>query len=109
MNKSYEVYNGTSGQSFGFFSGTSAGDAILACCREAGYGSTADLGGDLRASRIVAVAAAPYEDADDSLQAAAEAYAETHGLQGWDLSPRWANGPRDSLRDTIILSIPDNA
>lgn len=53
---------------------------------------------------IVRIDAHQYENHDDCLTAAAEDYAEEHGLGGWDLDPRWEN---DDERDTILLSVPD--
>lgn len=50
----------------------------------------------------VRVPAARYADHDDCLEAAAEDYAAEHDLEGWDLSPRWA----DDQRDEILLSVP---
>ncbi len=50
----------------------------------------------------ITVPAADYVDADDCLQAAADAYAATHDLGGWDLSPRWT----DEQRDSITLTVP---
>jgi hypothetical protein len=110
MSKSYEVTNSKSGQSFGFHCGVSAEDAIRACCREAGYltvSAAEEVMGrasELTATRVVTVPA--NGDEDDCLQAAADLYASQNGLTGWDLAPRWEDG---FLRDTIILSIPDNA
>lgn len=54
---------------------------------------------------IARIPAAPYVDADDSLQAAADDYAAAHGLAGWNLSPRWA----DSQRDEILIDTPEHA
>lgn len=111
--KTYEVANIRSAQSMGFYPAPSAADAVAACVREAGYQSVEDMqaelqqGCQLQASRVVLVPAAAYSDEDDSLAAAAEAYAELHGLHGWDLSPRWAGGREDSVRDTIVLSVPE--
>lgn len=45
---------------------------------------------------------ADYTDHDDCLAAAAEEYASEHGLEGWDLEPRWADGQRDE----ILLTVP---
>lgn len=53
-------------------------------------------------SITVRVPAAPYADHDDSLAAAAEAVSAELGLDGWDLSPRWA----DEQRDEILLDVP---
>lgn len=50
----------------------------------------------------IRVPAKQYEDEDDCLQAAAADYAEQHDLQGWDLSPRWA----DEQREEIVLTVP---
>ena len=50
----------------------------------------------------IQIAAARYADYADCLTAAADECAEEHGLQGWDLSPRWA----DEQRDTIVLTVP---
>lgn len=114
MLKSYEVVNSKSGHSFGFYAGTDADDAIRACCHEAGYSSVQDAAdtmgraSDLTAQRVATVPAARYADSDDSLQAAAADYAAAHGLAGWDLAPRWEHGARDSLRETIVLSIPEH-
>src|SRR5690606_18243279 len=43
-----------------------------------------------------------YEDHDDCLTAAAEDYAAEHGLDGWDLSPRWES----EQREHIVLTVP---
>lgn len=113
MMKTYEVFNQLSGHSFGFYAGTSADDAIESCVRDAGYSSVAtmcselDQPCELRASRVVPVPA--DSDEDDCLQAAADRYAAAHGLEGWDLSPRWEHGSNDSVRDTVILTVPDHA
>lgn len=56
--------------------------------------------------REVRVAASRYEDEDDCLSAAAEDYAEQHGLRGWDLAPRWED---DRNREVIILTVPADA
>lgn len=50
----------------------------------------------------VRVDARHYEDADDCLSAAQADYATEHGLEGWDLAPRWG----DDQRDTILLTVP---
>ena len=113
MSKTYEVQNLASGHSFGFYSGDSADAAVLACLQDAGYSSAASMAAEtgrdcnLMAARVVLIPAASYADADDSLQAAADAYAAAHGLVGWDLSPRWEHGSQDSARETIVLNIPD--
>lgn len=54
-------------------------------------------------SKQVKIAAAEYEDQDDSLQAAADDYAAAHDLAGWDLAPKW----EDEQREVIILTVPD--
>lgn len=56
-------------------------------------------------STLVKIASAKYQDFDDCLQSAAADYAEAHGLEGWDLSPRW----EDRERDVIVLTVPDRA
>lgn len=56
-------------------------------------------------SKQVKIAAAKYEDQDDCLQAAADDYAKAHGLEGWDLDPKW----EDNQRDVIVLTVPDHA
>lgn len=56
-------------------------------------------------STEITVSAKQYEDFDDCLTAAAEAYAAEHDLAGWDLAPRWA----DEQRDEIILTVPEFA
>lgn len=56
-------------------------------------------------SKQVKIAAAQYEDQDDCLQAAANDYAQAHGLHGWDLDPQW----EDEQRDNIVLTVPDHA
>lgn len=110
MSKSYEVTNSKSGHSFGFYAGTSAEDAIEACVHEAGYSSVAAMCAtletecELSAERIVTVPA--DADEDDCLQAAADKYAAANGLEGWDLSPRWEDS---SVRDTVVLTIPEHA
>jgi len=111
MTKTYEVTNRASGHSFGYYPGASADEAIAACCHEAGYESWARAQsatecplGNLRADRVAVIDAAPYADEDDCLLAAAEAYAAKHDLAGWDLSPRW----QDGQRDTIILTVPEH-
>jgi hypothetical protein len=55
----YEVFNQTSGHSFGVYEADSADEAIDACCRDAGYASKADAEqsteqslGDLRAAEV---------------------------------------------------------
>lgn len=53
-------------------------------------------------TKTVEVTASKYADHDDCLSAAAEDYAVSHGLKGWDLSPRWA----DSDRERIALTVP---
>ena len=53
-------------------------------------------------SKQVKIAAAKYEDQDDCLQAAADDYAEAHGLQGWDLAPKY----EDEQREVIVLTVP---
>lgn len=54
-------------------------------------------------NKEITISARKYEDHDDCLSAAAEDYAAEHDLQGWDLSPRWA----DNQREAIVLSVPD--
>ncbi|MEY4416889.1 MAG: hypothetical protein RIQ53_4182 [Pseudomonadota bacterium] len=109
MLKSYEVTSGRSAHSFGFYSGTSPDEAIRACVNDAGYESAEAMESatgaqsTLRAQRIVCVPADP--DQDDCLAAAAQAYADQHGLEGWDLAPRW----EDETREAVILSIPESA
>lgn len=56
-------------------------------------------------SKQVKIAAAKYEDQDDSLQAAADDYAAAHDQAGWDLDPKW----EDEQREVIILTVPDHA
>lgn len=46
-----------------------------------------------------------YQDQDDCLAAAAAEYAAEHGLEGWDLSPRWVGGD-DGNREEIELTVP---
>lgn len=50
----------------------------------------------------VRIPARQYEDHDDCLAAAAVDYAREHGLEGWDLAPRW----EDNSRETILLTVP---
>ena len=109
----FEVANRISGHSFGFYAAANEADAIKACCVEAGYADVRDMlqatGAAecaLMATRVAIVPAAPFEDEDDCLTAAATEYAEKHGLQGWDLAPRWEHGAQDSMRETIVLTIP---
>lgn len=52
--------------------------------------------------KTIEIKAAQYADSDDCLAAAERDYAEAHDLEGWDLSPRWA----DDERETILLSVP---
>lgn len=113
MSKTFEVANRISGHSFGFYAAGSADEAINACCSEAGYTDVRDFlqetgaeASHLIATPVVVVDAAPFAGEDDCLTAAAADYAEKHGLQGWDLSPRWEHGAQDSLHETIILTIP---
>jgi hypothetical protein len=54
----------------------------------------------------IKILASQYEDYDDCLAAAAEDYAATHGLKGWDLEPRWED---DANRETILLTVPQRA
>ena len=55
-------------------------------------------------SREIRINAKRYEDSDDCLADAAADYARVHDLDGWDLSPRWA----DNLnRHEIVLTVPD--
>lgn len=54
-------------------------------------------------SKEIVIDAKRYEDFDDCLSAAADDYAAKHGLEGWDLAPRWA----DEQRDEILLTVPD--
>lgn len=53
-------------------------------------------------SITIRIPAAPYADHEDCLAAAARAVAAERGLDGWDLSPRWA----DDQRDEILLDVP---
>lgn len=52
----------------------------------------------------VRVRARQYEDHDDCLEAAADAYAQRHGIDrsAWALEPRW----EDDDRDYIVLRVP---
>lgn len=50
----------------------------------------------------IRIPATQYVDADDCLAAAAADVAAERGLEGWDLSPRWA----DEQRDVILLDVP---
>lgn len=53
----------------------------------------------------IEVDAAPYEDHDDCLQAAADDYVSDHPeAQGYDMNPRWADEETD--RSTILLDVP---
>ncbi len=52
----------------------------------------------------IKIQAKRYADHDDSLNAAAEDYARTYGLAGWDLSPRW----EDEQRNMILIDVPAN-
>jgi hypothetical protein len=109
MSKTFEVANRISGHSFGFYAAADAGAAINACCSEAGYTDVRDFlestgaeASHLVATPVAVIDAAPFAGHDDCLTAAAVDYAEKHGLQGWDLSPRW----EDSQRGTIVLTVP---
>ena len=53
-------------------------------------------------TETIRIDARRYEDHDDCLTAAAADVARERGLEGWDLSPRWA----DDQRDTILLDVP---
>lgn len=53
----------------------------------------------------IQINAGDYADSDNCLADAANDYAADHGLEGWDLNPRWA----DNQRDAILLDIPDHA
>jgi hypothetical protein len=50
----------------------------------------------------ITIDAAPFADHDDCLGAAAD-FAAAHGLEGWDLDPRW----EDDQRETIVLAVPE--
>jgi len=53
--------------------------------------------------RTITVPAARYDDADDCLTAAADAYVDAHpDAAGYDLAPRWA----DDEREHIALDVP---
>lgn len=56
-------------------------------------------------TKRITIPAAKYADHDDCLSAAAEDYATTHDLAGWDLDPQWA----DDQRDEIILTVPSHS
>jgi hypothetical protein len=53
-------------------------------------------------TKIVEVSAEDYADADDSLLAAATAYANTHGCDLRDVDAAWS----DDARTFIMLSVP---
>lgn len=55
-------------------------------------------------TKQVRIPAAQYADHDDCLTAAAQDYAEAHGLQGWDLAPKW----EDNQREYIVLTVPND-
>lgn len=44
------------------------------------------------------------EDHDDSLAAAAGAYAEEHGLEAWEVAAAWVDGAGGE-RDEIAISV----
>lgn len=50
----------------------------------------------------ISIPAAQFADFDDCLAAAADAIADDLCLQGWDLSPRWA----DDAREEILVDVP---
>lgn len=54
-------------------------------------------------SQKITIPAVKYEDYDDCLSAAADEYAKQHGLEGWDLDPKW----EDDQRDMIVLTVPN--
>lgn len=56
-------------------------------------------------SATITINASKYADHDDCLSAAADDYADEHGLEGWDLEPRWG----DDNRETILLTVPAHA
>jgi len=45
-----------------------------------------------------------WEDEDDCLAACAAEMADTFGLDGWDLNPRWED---ERTRDAILVDVPD--
>lgn len=53
-------------------------------------------------ARSVTIRVRADEDEDDCLTAAASEYAAEHGLEGWNLDPRW----EDDQRDGILLTVP---
>lgn len=50
----------------------------------------------------IEIEASQYQDEDDCLSAAASDIAAERGLEGYDLSPRWA----DDQRDVILVDVP---
>lgn len=56
----------------------------------------------MKTEREIRIDARKYENHDNCLAAAAAEYARGHGLQGWDLTPRWA----DNSRAEIVLTVP---
>jgi len=56
--------------------------------------------------KVITVLAAEYEDHDNCLKAAAEAYREAHPeLEGYQLWPRYVGGV-DGDREEIALTVP---
>lgn len=56
----------------------------------------------MKNSTTIRLPAAQFADYDDCLSAAAKMIAAERGLEGWDLSPRWAN----EQRDEILIDVP---
>lgn len=50
----------------------------------------------------ITVSSKGYEDEDDCLSAAAQDYAEEHGLASWQVEARWAD---DANREEIVLTV----
>lgn len=51
----------------------------------------------------IKVSSKAYEDSDDCLSAAAQDYAEEHGIERWLVEARWAD---DANREEIVITIP---
>jgi hypothetical protein len=51
----------------------------------------------------ITVSSKQYEDSDDCLSAAAQDYAEEHGIERWLVEARWAD---NANREEILITIP---
>lgn len=54
--------------------------------------------------QTVRLDAKKFADHDNDLAAAEQHYASKHGLEGWDLSPRY----EDDQREVILLTVPED-